>query len=208
MAATPAAPGRRSPSPRPPRRSTRGSPRSTRRSTSSRCCRWLATSSWGGSRGPGSARSTHAGGGGVGLIDARAMEGEAAELCDRLGIHVDVSEDLGRLGLGTQQMIALARAVSVDSPVVIMDEPTSSLEAREVATLFDVARGLRDSGVALVFVSHRLDELWELCDSATVLRGGMRVHTGPMADLSWLELVSLMLGRSVEGAQRSGATEF
>ncbi len=143
-----------------------------------------------------------------GLIDTRAMERQAAELCERLGIDVDAGEDLGRLGLGTQQMVALARAVSVDSRVVIMDEPTSSLEAREVATLFDVARGLRDAGVALVFVSHRLDELWELCDSVTVLRDGCRVHTGPMASLSRLELVSLMLGRSVEGVQRAGATEF
>ena len=143
-----------------------------------------------------------------GLIDVRSMERQAGELCGRLGIDVDVSEDLGRLGLGTQQMVALARAVSVDSRVVIMDEPTSSLEAREVATLFDVARGLRDSGVAQAFVSHRLDELWELCDSVTVLRDGERVHTGPMAELSRLELVSLMLGRSVEGVQRSGATEF
>ncbi len=143
-----------------------------------------------------------------GLIDSRSIEREAAELCQRLGIDVDVTEDLGRLGLGTQQMVALARAVSVESRVVIMDEPTSSLEAREVATLFDVARGLRDSGVALVFVSHRLDELWELCDSVTVLRDGLRVHTGPMAALSKLELVSLMLGRSVEGVQRGGATEF
>jgi monosaccharide-transporting ATPase len=143
-----------------------------------------------------------------GLVDVKAMERQAAELCRRLGIDVDVSEDLGRLGLGTQQMVALARAVSVDSRVVIMDEPTSSLEAREVSTLFDVARGLRDAGVALLFVSHRLDELWELCDRVTVLRDGERVHTGEMAALSRLELVSHMLGRSVDGVQRSGTTQF
>ena len=142
------------------------------------------------------------------LVDVAAMNRRAAELCQRLGIDLDVTEDLGRLGLGTQQMVALARAVSVDSRVVIMDEPTSSLESREVATLFDVARGLRDSGVGLVFVSHRLDELWRLCDTVTVLRDGLQVHTGPMADLSRLELVSLMLGRSVEEVERGGTTDF
>ncbi|MEJ7705790.1 MAG: sugar ABC transporter ATP-binding protein [Nocardioidaceae bacterium] len=143
-----------------------------------------------------------------GLVDVNAIDRKAAELCKRLGIDIDVTEDLGRLGLGTQQMVALARAVSVDSRVVIMDEPTSSLETREVDTLFDVARGLRDSGVGLVFVTHRLDELWELCDVVTVLRDGRRVHSGTMADLSRLQLVSHMLGRSVDEVRRGGVTEF
>ncbi len=143
-----------------------------------------------------------------GLVDISAMNEHAAALCERLQIHTDVTEALGRMGLGAQQMVALARAVSVDSRVVIMDEPTSSLEAREVATLFDVARGLRDEGVALVFVSHRLDELWELCDNVTVLRDGKDVHHGAMADLSRLQLVSHMLGRSIDEVRRGGVTEF
>jgi ribose transport system ATP-binding protein len=105
-------------------------------------------------------------------------------------------------------MVALARAMSVESRVVIMDEPTSSLEAKEVTTLFTVARRLRDRGVGLVFVSHRLDELWELCDRVTILRDGRWVHTGPLADLSRLQLVSRMLGRDVEEVASEGATEF
>ena len=143
-----------------------------------------------------------------GLVDVRAMNDRAAALCKRLGINTNVTEDLGRLGLGAQQMVALARAVSVDSRVVIMDEPTSSLEAREVSTLFDVARGLRDEGVGLVFVSHRLDELWELCDTVTVLRDGKDVHHGAMADVSRLQLISHMLGRTVDEVRRGGATKF
>ena len=144
----------------------------------------------------------------LGLIDTRAMDRAARDLVERLGIRVDVRAELGRLGLGAQQMVALARAMSVDSRVVIMDEPTSSLEAPEVATLFEVARTLRDQGVALVFVSHRLDELWQLCDRVTVLRDGQHVHTGAMADLTRAQLVSHMLGRDLAEVQRDGATDF
>lgn len=144
----------------------------------------------------------------VGLIDVRAMNRRARELVARLGVDIDVSVELGQLGLGTQQMVALARAVSVDSRVVIMDEPTSSLEAKEVTTLFEVARNLRAEGVGLVFVSHRLDELWELCDRVTILRDGRQVHTGKMTDLSRLGLVSHMLGRDIEEVAKRGATQF
>ncbi|RZQ63824.1 sugar ABC transporter ATP-binding protein [Amycolatopsis suaedae] len=143
-----------------------------------------------------------------GLIDVPAMNRRAAELTGSLGLDLDVTAELGTLGLGVQQMVALARAMSVDSRVVIMDEPTSSLEAREVATLFEVARTLRDRGVGLVFVSHRLEELWELCDNVTILRDGRRVHTGPMAGLGRVELVAHMLGREIGEVERDGATEF
>ncbi|ASO20881.1 ribose transport system ATP-binding protein [Actinoalloteichus hoggarensis] len=144
----------------------------------------------------------------LGLVDVARMNREAATLVESLGVGVDVRADLGRLGLGVQQMVALARAVSVSARVVIMDEPTSSLEAREVATLFGVARTLRDAGVGLVFVSHRLDELWELCDRVTILRDGRQVHTGRMADLGRLALISHMLGRDLDDVRRTGATDF
>ncbi|WP_193609948.1 ATP-binding cassette domain-containing protein [Nocardioides lijunqiniae] len=143
-----------------------------------------------------------------GLIDVRSMNQQARELMRELTIELDVTKELGRLGLGAQQMVALARAMSVESRVVIMDEPTSSLEAKEVTTLFTVARRLRDRGVGLVFVSHRLDELWELCDRVTILRDGRWVHTGQLAEMSRLELVSSMLGRDVEEVASEGATEF
>jgi ribose transport system ATP-binding protein len=142
-----------------------------------------------------------------GLVDTSAMRRQARELVARLGIDVDVDQQLGRLGLGVQQMVALARAVSVDSQVVIMDEPTSSLEAKEVETLFRVARDLAATGVAIVFVSHRMGELFALCDHVTVLRDGRTVHAGPTTDLSRLELVALMLGRTMADVER-GTTEF
>ncbi|MEW1929420.1 sugar ABC transporter ATP-binding protein [Streptomyces sp. NPDC088360] len=144
----------------------------------------------------------------LGLIDFRRMHREAAEALKRLGISVDVRRPLRELGVGTQQMVALARAVSVDAQVVIMDEPTSSLEPREVQTLFGVIRMLRDRGIAVIYVSHRLEELYEVCDTVTVLRDGKLVHTGPIAELDRLRLVSLMLGREVGEVREEGVTKF
>lgn len=143
-----------------------------------------------------------------GLVDKRRMEREAAEHLDRLGIEVDVRRPVGSLGLGAQQMVALARAVSTAADVVIMDEPTSSLEPREVATLFSVIERLHQQGIAIIYVSHRLDELYAVCDTVTVLRDGRRVHSGPLADLPRLELVSMMLGRDVGEVRAHGATTF
>lgn len=143
-----------------------------------------------------------------GLIDVRRMNRQATEVLARYGVHVDVTRPLRTLGLGAQQMVALARAVQIDARVVIMDEPTSSLEPREVDTLFSVIRGLRDQGIAVVYVSHRLDELYEICDRVTVMRDGAIVHTGEMAGLERLKLISLMLGREMSAVRDKGATAF
>jgi galactofuranose transport system ATP-binding protein len=144
----------------------------------------------------------------LGLIDWRRTETMAAELLAGYGIDVDVRRPLGTLGVGTQQMVALARAVSTEADVVIMDEPTSSLEPREVETLFSVVERLHAEGIAILYVSHRLDELYRICDRVTVLRDGRVVHTGPLAELPRIELVSMMLGRSVGEIRAHGATEF
>jgi ribose transport system ATP-binding protein len=132
-----------------------------------------------------------------GLLDADRMNREAAEILGRYGIQADVRVPLHSLGLGTRQMVAIARAVSLDARVVIMDEPTSSLEAREVEKLFQVIRQLRDENVGVVYVSHHLDELYEICEKVTVLRDGKLVHTGDLADLSKLQLIATMLGREL-----------
>ena len=132
-----------------------------------------------------------------GLIDFKEMRRGAQALLREYGIHADVEVPLATLGLGTQQMIAVVRAVALEANVVIMDEPTSSLEAREVETLFTVIDRLRSDGVAIIYVSHRLDELYRICDTVTVLRDGKRVHTGPLARLTRLQLVALMLGREL-----------
>jgi ribose transport system ATP-binding protein len=137
------------------------------------------------------------------LIDTGRMEREARGLLRDFGVDVDVTQPLRSLGVGIQQMVAIARAVSLEARVVIMDEPTSSLEPREVEVLFGVIRRLRDDGVAVVYVSHKLDELWVICERVTVLRDGRLVHTGPIAELDRPQLVAHMLGRPVS---RSSAT--
>jgi ribose transport system ATP-binding protein len=142
------------------------------------------------------------------LIDFGRLHRDAAAVLARYGIDVDVRRPLRSLGLGAQQMVALARAVSVDARVVIMDEPTSSLESREVDTLFRVVGELREQGIAILYVSHRLDELYRICDTVTVLRDGRVVHDGALAGLDRLRLVSLMLGRDMAQVRRHGTTEF
>ena len=143
-----------------------------------------------------------------GLVDVRGLNRAAAEILAEYGVHADVTAPVHTLGLGARQMVALARAVQADARVVIMDEPTSSLEPREVETLFGVIRTLRDRGVAVVFVSHRLDELYEICDRVTVLRDGRTVHSGAMSGLPRMELISLMLGRDLAAARDGRVTAF
>ncbi|HEX3783036.1 MAG TPA: sugar ABC transporter ATP-binding protein [Pseudonocardiaceae bacterium] len=145
------------------------------------------------------------------LVDVRRMNTLAAEILRDYGVDIGVSgvaRPLGSLGLGAQQMVAIARAIQLDARVVIMDEPTSSLERREVLTLFGVIRRLRSAGIAVLYVSHRLDELYTICDDVTVLRDGAVVHTGELAELDRLRLVSLMLGRDVSLLRRQGVTAF
>jgi galactofuranose transport system ATP-binding protein len=130
-----------------------------------------------------------------GLTDTARMKREAGELLGRYGIEADVNVPVRSLGVGVQQMVAIAKAVSLDARVVIMDEPTSSLEAREVETLFGVIRQLREDGVGVIYVSHRLEELYEICERVTVMRDGKVVHTGDLEELPRLELIAAMLGR-------------
>ncbi|MGW5126736.1 sugar ABC transporter ATP-binding protein [Streptomyces sp. NPDC004069] len=142
------------------------------------------------------------------LIDFPRMHREAAELLAGFGVTADVRRPLNTLGVGTQQMVALARAVSVRASVVVMDEPTSALEPREVETLFRVIEDLHSRDIAVLYVSHRMDELYRICDRVTVLRDGRLVHTGDLADVDRMRLVSLMLGREVAEVRRHGVTGF
>ncbi|MFF5264945.1 sugar ABC transporter ATP-binding protein [Actinomadura viridis] len=144
----------------------------------------------------------------LGVIDLPRLHAAAGRTLADFGVRTDVRRPLRSLGVGAQQMVALARAVSVDARVVIMDEPTSSLEPREVETLFGVIRGLRERGISTIYVSHRLDELYRICDRVTVLRDGRVAHTGPLAGLDRLRLISLMLGRDLADVRAGGVTRF
>src|SRR5271166_5880415 len=142
-----------------------------------------------------------------GLLDWRRMNAEAADLLRRFAVEIDVRRPLMDFSTAIQQMVAIARAVSFKARLVIMDEPTSSLDEREVSVLFDVMRQLRAEGVAVIFISHRLDELYQVCDRVTVMRDGRTVATSPMADIDKLHLISAMLGRDLETV-RAHATGF
>ncbi len=105
-------------------------------------------------------------------------------------------------------MVAIARAISTDARIVIMDEPTSSLDEREVEVLFDVIRGLKARGIAVIYISHRLDELYAVCDRVTIMRDGKTIDERPIAGASKVELVARMLGKEIGEVRRSGATGF
>lgn len=143
-----------------------------------------------------------------GLLDWARLNREARTILERFNVHVDVTQPLGSYNIAVQQMTAIARAVSTEARLVVMDEPTSSLDEREVETLFAVIRQLKASGVSVIFVTHKLDELYAVCDRITVMRDGQTVHSGAMQGISKLDLVARMLGKELGEVQRSGQTAF
>ena len=132
-----------------------------------------------------------------GRIDRTAMRIEVVSLMDRLGVHIDPDRPTEGLSIADQQLIEIAKAISLDARVLIMDEPTAALSGVEVERLFAVARSLRDEGRALMFISHRFDEVFGLCDTVTVMRDGAYIHTDAIANTSVPEIVRLMVGRDV-----------
>jgi simple sugar transport system ATP-binding protein len=131
----------------------------------------------------------------AGRIQWRAMRRHATDALARVDVHVDVSALLSTNSLAVQQMVAIARAIDISADVLILDEPTSSLDKGEVDRLFDVIRQLTSQGIAVVFVSHFLDQVYEISDRITVLRNGRLVGEWPTGELTRVELVSKMLGR-------------
>ncbi|SNT43760.1 simple sugar transport system ATP-binding protein [Asanoa hainanensis] len=132
-----------------------------------------------------------------GRIRWSAVRRRAEELLDRLHLKIDVGSDLGTHSIAVQQMVAIARALDVDAKVLVLDEPTSSLDASEVDQLFGVMRGLKEEGIAILFVTHFLDQVYEIADRMTVLRNGRRVGEYRTADLSQLDLVGAMIGKEL-----------
>ncbi|WP_034298887.1 sugar ABC transporter ATP-binding protein [Herbaspirillum sp. RV1423] len=135
---------------------------------------------------------------GVGPIDWAAMHRRATKLLARLDLHIDVQKQLSAYPLAIQQMVAISRAVSVSARVLILDEPTSSLDEAEVQLLFKVLRSLRDEGMAILFVTHFLDQTYEISDRITVLRNGVREGEYAASELSRLDLVNKMVGTPVD----------
>jgi monosaccharide-transporting ATPase len=133
----------------------------------------------------------------LGLLDRRRMRADAQAVLRRFNLELDVERPLGEFGAATRQLVAIARGVSQNARLVIMDEPTSSLDEREVAVLFETIGTLKRDGVATIFISHRLDELYAICDRVTIMRDGRTVAVSSMHDISRIELVRAMLGREL-----------
>ncbi len=139
-----------------------------------------------------------------GLIDWAAMRRRAAELVRDLDLDIDVGAPLNSYSLAVQQLVAIVRAVDVSAKVLILDEPTSSLDRDEVRQLFTVMRRLRDQGVAILFVSHFLDQIYEICDRMTVLRNGRLEGEYLTSELDRTRLVSRMIGAELAGLDGLG----
>ncbi|WEK12742.1 MAG: sugar ABC transporter ATP-binding protein [Candidatus Microbacterium phytovorans] len=133
----------------------------------------------------------------LGRIDRKAMRHEVERLFTRLGVTIDPDRPAEGLSIADQQVIEIAKAVSLDARVLIMDEPTAALSGVEVERLFAIARSLRDEGRGLIFISHRFDEVFALCDTVTVMRDGAYIATTPIAETTPAELVRQMVGRDV-----------
>jgi rhamnose transport system ATP-binding protein len=130
-------------------------------------------------------------------IDRRRMQADAAALFGRLGVRLDPGRVSRGLSIADQQIVEIAKALSLDARVIVMDEPTAALSRAEVARLFDVVRTLRAAGAAVLFISHRLEEVFEICQRVTVMRDGRHVLTSELAGLTADDLVRAMVGRQV-----------
>ncbi|MGD0980280.1 MAG: sugar ABC transporter ATP-binding protein [Solirubrobacteraceae bacterium] len=134
---------------------------------------------------------------GGGRIDHRAMQTRARALFEQLGVHVDPDRVARGLSIAEQQIVEIAKALSLDAKVVVMDEPTAALSAHEVARLFGVVESLREHGAAIVFISHRLEEVFAISQRVTVLRDGRLVLSQLLAGLTARDLVRAMVGRDL-----------
>jgi len=133
-----------------------------------------------------------------GRLDTKTMNQRAEELLSRLDLNIDVTKLLSSYSVAIQQMVAIARALNVSAKILILDEPTSSLDENEVEQLFSVIRNLKKEGLAIVFISHFLDQIYEISDRLTVLRNGQLIGEYMAKDLPRLELVSKMIGKELD----------
>jgi rhamnose transport system ATP-binding protein len=132
-----------------------------------------------------------------GRVDWRRLYAEAGKLLQSLGVQLDLKQKARTLSIAQQQMVEIARAFSINARILIMDEPTSSLTLHEVDDLFRLVRRLRQEGTAVIFISHRLEELYSLADRVTVLRDGTYVDTRAMKDVTRDDLIRMMVGRTI-----------
>ncbi|NVH74109.1 sugar ABC transporter ATP-binding protein [Paraburkholderia sp. JPY432] len=133
-----------------------------------------------------------------GLLDAPTMRTEARALLARIGAPIDVRRRVSTLSVAEQQLVEIAKALAVSARVLIMDEPSATLSHHELSLLYDVVRHLSSEGVTILYVSHRIDEIFDLCDTCTVMKDGRSVCTRKVAELDRATLIRLMVGRDVD----------
>lgn len=134
----------------------------------------------------------------MGVVDEGKMKREASELFRKLGMTVDLTQPMRNMSVSQRQMCEIAKAISYHSRVIVLDEPTSSLTVQEVDKLFEMMRMLKKQGISLVYISHKMDEIFEICDEISVLRDGNLVMTKNSKDTDMNELIAAMVGRSLE----------
>jgi monosaccharide-transporting ATPase len=136
-----------------------------------------------------------------GLISWRSARQRARERLKRLNLDINIERSLGSYSVAIQQLVAIARALEEDTRVLVLDEPTASLDARETELLFEIVRDLKSHGIAIVFITHFIDQVYEIADRISVLRNGSMVGTAPVAELPRVKLISLMIGRELAHAE-------
>ena len=132
-----------------------------------------------------------------GICDRKAMRRKAQEIMDKMGVHIPVNAVMSDLSVGQQQMVEICKALMVDAKVLIMDEPTAALTQSETEILFEVMRSLKEKGVSIVYISHRMEEIFALCDRITILRDGEYIDTRFIKDITMDDVVQMMIGRTI-----------
>ena len=133
-----------------------------------------------------------------GVVDEDRMKKKSSELFRKLGMTVNLDTPMRNMSVSQRQMCEIARAISYNSKVIVLDEPTSSLMTQEVNKLFDMMRMLKKQGISLIYISHKMDEIFEICDEVSVLRDGKMVMTKPTSETNMNELIAAMVGRSLD----------
>jgi ABC-type sugar transport system ATPase subunit len=132
-----------------------------------------------------------------GLVDKRAMAREAKKLIDEYGLHISPNQTLRDLTVAQCQLIEIIKAISINAKVIVMDEPTAAITEREVDTLFQHIRTLKSKGVAIIYISHRMDEIFQICDTISVFRDGQFIGMDAAKDLTENDLIKMMVGREI-----------
>lgn len=131
------------------------------------------------------------------VVDDAKMLKDTAEVFQKLGLEIDPKEKIGRLSVSQRQMIEIAKAVSAEAQVIVLDEPTSSLTEKEVEHLFRIINGLRDQGCGIIYISHKMEEILRISDDVTVMRDGQYIYSGSAKEMNTDQLITLIVGREL-----------